>query len=108
YNTAIYGYTLISVGYGFMVAGALSPVSFLYKWKSGFTTLIATLSYGMYLSHKGIIHMTQVIFGDWGIDKNSSLMLLICVLLSIAGAWLQHLVVEQPFMKMRKQFVKRA
>ena len=108
YNTSIYGYTLISIGYGFIVAGALSPASFLYRWKSSFTTLIATLSYGIYLSHKGIIHMTQVVFADWGIDKNSSLMLLICVLLSIAGAWLLHLVVEQPFMKMRKRFVKGA
>jgi peptidoglycan/LPS O-acetylase OafA/YrhL len=101
YNTSIYGYTFISIGYGFMVAGALSPSSFLFRWKSNFTTLIATLSYGMYLSHKGIIHMTQVIFGDWGIDKNSSLMLLICVLLSIAAAWILHLVIEKPFMKWR-------
>ncbi len=107
YNTSIYGYTLISVGYGFMVAGALSPVSFLYKWKSGITTLIATLSYGMYLSHKGIIHMTQVIFGDWGIDKNSSLMFLICVLLSIAFAWLLHLIIEKPFMKWRDVVLKK-
>lgn len=108
YSTSIYGYTLISIGYGFVVAGALSPVSFLFRWKSGITTLIATLSYGMYLSHKGIIHMTQVVFADWGIEKNSSLMLLISVLLSIAGAWLLHLIIEQPFMKMRKRFVKGA
>lgn len=101
YNTSIYGYTIISIGYGFMVAGALSPSSFLFRWKSNITTLIATLSYGMYLSHKGIIHITQVIFGDWGIDKNSSLMLFISVVLSIAAAWLLHLAIEKPFMKWR-------
>lgn len=107
YNTSVYGFTFISIGYGFMVAGALSPVSFLYRWKSSITTLIATLSYGIYLSHKGIIHMTQVLFSDWGIDKNSSLMLLICVLLSIAGAWILHLIIEKPFMRWRDVLLKK-
>lgn len=107
YNTSVYGYTFISIGYGFIVAGALSPVSFLYKWKSSITTLIATLSYGMYLSHKGIIHMTQVIFGDLGIDTNSNLMLILCVVLSIVGAWLLHLVIEKPFMKWRDVVLKK-
>jgi peptidoglycan/LPS O-acetylase OafA/YrhL len=107
YNTSLYGYTLISIGYGFMVAGALSPVSFLYRWKSSITTFIATLSYGMYLSHKGIIHMTQVVFGDWGVEKSSIAMLLICVLLSIAGAWFLHLVIQKPFMKWRDVVLKK-
>lgn len=107
YKTSIYGFTLISIGYGFVVAGALSPESFLYRWKSAATTLIATLSYGIYLTHKGIIHMTQELFGNWGIERNSNLMMVICVALCIAGAWFLNMVIEKPFMKWRDIVLKK-
>jgi len=107
YSTSILGFPFISIGYGFLVSGAISPSSFLYKWKSPTTTLIATLSYGIYLSHKGVIHMVQQIFSKWGIDKNSNLMLFICIAVCIAVAWLLNLVIEKPFMKMRRKVIQR-
>jgi peptidoglycan/LPS O-acetylase OafA/YrhL len=89
-----------------MVAGALSPSCFLYKWKSNTTTLIATLSYGIYLTHKGIIHIVQEVFSKWGIEKDGSMMLVISLIFCVLVAWLLHLVIEKPFMKMRELFLK--
>lgn len=106
YSSSIFGFPFISLVFGFMVAGALSPSSFLYKWKSNATTLIATLSYGIYLTHKGIIHMVQEIFSKWGIEKDSSIMVVISLFFCVLVAWLLHLAVEKPFMKMREQFLK--
>ena len=106
YSSSIFGFPFISLVFGFMVAGALSPSSFLYKWKSNTTTLIATLSYGIYLTHKGIIHMVQEIFSKWGIEKDSSIMVVISLFFCVLVAWLLHLAVEKPFMKMREQFLK--
>jgi len=106
YSSSIFGFPFISLVFGFMVAGALSPSSFLYKWKSNTTTLIATLSYGIYLTHKGIIHMVQEIFSNWGIEKDSSIMVVISLFFCVLVAWLLHLAVEKPFMKMREQFLK--
>lgn len=107
YSTGIFGFPLVAVGYGFMVLGAISPASFLYKWNSKTTTLIATLSYAIYLTHKGIIHITQGIFTNACIDKNSNLMLLICTIFCITGALLLNLAIEKPFMKLRDKIVKR-
>ena len=107
YATSIVGFPFISIGYGFLVMGAVCPTSFLYKWNSTITTLIATLSYGMYLSHKGIIHMVQEIFSNWGIDKNGNLMFLICIVFCILIAWLLHLGIEKPFMKWRDVVLNR-
>ncbi len=101
YSASVFGFPLVALGYGFMVLGALSPTSFLYKWNSKITTFIATLSYSLYLSHKGIIHITQQIFARLSIDVNSTLMLLTCILACILAALILNLTIEKPFMKLR-------
>jgi peptidoglycan/LPS O-acetylase OafA/YrhL len=107
YSTSIVGFPFISIGYGFLVIGAISPTSFLYKWDSKITTFIATLSYGIYLSHKGVIHMVQEVFSDWGIDRNGNGMFLICIAFCVLVAWLLHLTIERPFMKWRDVVLKK-
>ena len=98
YSTSIWGFPLISIAYGFLVLGAISPSSFLYNWNSKITTLISTLSYAIYLSHKGIIHIVQELFAKLGIDKNSNLMFLVCIVVCIIIAWLLNLTIEKyPF-----------
>ena len=103
FNSSIFGFPLIAVGYGFMVVGAVSPSSFLYKWNSKVTTLIATLSYAMYLSHKGIINITHKLLSDFKIENN--LMLIICMVACISFAYLLHLIIEKPFMKLRNKII---
>jgi len=105
YYSSVWGFPLISIAYGLLVAGAISPSSFLYNWNSRITTLIATLSYAMYLFHKGIIHIVQGLFAKSGIDANSNLTLLICIALCIVVAWLLHISIEKPFMKMRDKII---
>ncbi|NBA88990.1 acyltransferase family protein [Emticicia sp. CRIBPO] len=105
-TTVIVGFTFVAIGYGILVAGSVSPSSFLFQWKSGITTFIATLSYAIYLTHKGIIHMTQVIFLDLGVEKTGNLMLLLCTVFCVLGAWILHLVVEKPFMRLRDRVLR--
>ena len=106
YSTSIWGFPLISIAYGFLVLGAISPSSFLYNWNSKITTLISTLSYAIYLSHKGIIHIVQELFAKLGVDKNSNLMFLVCIVVCIIVAWLLNLTIEKPFMKMRDKILR--
>jgi len=107
YSTSIWGFPLISIAYGFLVLGAISPSSFLYNWNSRITTLIAALSYAIYLSHKGIIHIVQELFTKLGIEKNSNLMFLVCIIVCVVVAWLLNLTIEKPFMKMRDRILRR-
>jgi peptidoglycan/LPS O-acetylase OafA/YrhL len=105
FNASIFGFPLIAIGYGFMVVGAVSPTSFLYKWNSKVTTLIATLSYATYLTHKGVIHMTHQLLAYFKIDNN--LMLLICIGTCICYAYLLHLTIEKPLMKLRNRIIDK-
>ncbi|WP_462245383.1 acyltransferase family protein [Ferruginibacter sp.] len=105
FNASVFGFPLLAIGYGFMVVGAISPSSFLYKWNSKVTTFIATLSYAIYLTHKGVIHMTHQLLAEFKIDNN--LMLLICMTTCISFACLLHFTIEEPFMKLRIRIVNK-
>ncbi|MGY0041148.1 acyltransferase family protein [Pedobacter sp. NJ-S-72] len=105
FAASIFGFPLIALGFGFMVLGAISPTSFLYKWNSKTTTFIAKLSFAIYLTHKGIIHLTPELLDKFKIDSN--LMLIICIITCIMGAYLLHLTIEKPFMKLRDKIIER-
>jgi len=103
-EATIFGFPLIAIGYGFMVIGAISETSVLYRWNSKTTKIIATLSYAIYLTHKGIIHITHQLLKDYKINEN--LMLLICMVTCVVFAVLLNLTMEKPFMKLRNRMVE--
>ncbi|MBC9909993.1 acyltransferase family protein [Chitinophaga varians] len=103
----VYGFPLVSAGYGLVVAAAVCPRCWLYRIKSRFTTLIATLSYAIYLSHKGVIHVTQDLVSSLGLAKDSGWMMLVCTITCILAAWLLRILVEKPALKMRDRVLAR-
>ncbi len=106
YEASVFGFPLIGIGYGLLVMGAISPGSFLFKWKSRSTTFLAGLSYALYLSHKGMIHVVQTLLAQT-IDPESNVMLFICIVSCICGALLLNLLIEKPFMKLRDKLLKK-
>jgi peptidoglycan/LPS O-acetylase OafA/YrhL len=105
YYSSVFGFPLIAIGYGFMVTGAICPSSFLFKWNSKVTTFIATLSYAIYLIHKGVIHMTHQLLADFKIESN--LLLIICIIACVSSAYLLNWSVEKPMMKLRNKIIKQ-
>src|ERR1700744_4339664 len=86
YGTAIWGFPLIAISYGLILASVVCPSNFVYRFKSFVTSWLATLSYAIYLSHKIVIHVTQNWFSSIGVDKNSNLMMLICMVAVVMAA----------------------
>jgi len=105
YTASIAGFPLVALGYGLLVTGSLSPVTFLYKKRSRITAFIAATSYAIYLTHKGFISITQKVLADVGLNDN--LVLLISIITSLAGAYLLYLLVEQPFMRWRRKLLSK-
>ncbi len=106
YSASVYGFPLVALGYGLLVIAAISPSCFLYKWNSKVTTFIAGISYAVYLSHKGIIFLTQNIVKEYGLDEDSHLMMLICIIACIIGAFLLRVLIEKPFLKLRNKIIQ--
>jgi peptidoglycan/LPS O-acetylase OafA/YrhL len=107
YRASTYGFTLISIAYGVILTAAISPASILYRFSSKITSFIAALSYAIYLSHKGIIHLAQPFFGKLGIEPDSSLMFLFCAISCLLGALLLRYTIEKPFLKLRDEILKK-
>jgi peptidoglycan/LPS O-acetylase OafA/YrhL len=110
----IFSFSLIALGFGFFVLSAILPDSFLFRFHSAFTKNLATLSYSLYLCHKGIIHLTQHFLSGNILAADSVWMLLICFLLCLLGAWIMRLLIEKPMLILRnrvlssKTFLKKA
>ncbi|RFS14996.1 acyltransferase [Emticicia sp. C21] len=107
FSASIFGFPIISLGYGLIVIAAISPKVFLYRIPSKITFHIASLSYALYLTHKIIIHVSQEELSKLGIAKESVLMFILCTLTSVLGAWLLNRAVEKPFLKLRNKVLKR-
>jgi peptidoglycan/LPS O-acetylase OafA/YrhL len=108
FAATVFGFPLVSIGYGVMVLGAVSPNSFLYKFKLNITAFIATLSYALYLMHKFIIHITHDQFEKLNIAKDSTLMFFICIATTILAALAMNKMVEKPFLKWRNKIFKNS
>jgi peptidoglycan/LPS O-acetylase OafA/YrhL len=107
YNTAIFGFPVISLGYGLVLAAFVSPSNVFFKLKSKVTALIATLSYSIYLSHKIIIHLLQNLLEKLGIDKNSVLTMVICAICVFTGALVMRYLIEKPALRMRDRILNK-
>jgi peptidoglycan/LPS O-acetylase OafA/YrhL len=102
-SASVLGYPIIALGYGCLVIAALSPCCFLYRWNSAFTAFIASISYSLYLIHKGVIHVTHICLAEYNFNSNS--MLLISILSCLIAALLLNRLIEKPFMRWRTIFV---
>jgi peptidoglycan/LPS O-acetylase OafA/YrhL len=107
FYTCAFGFTLISLAYGTILAAVVCPSSIFYKLKSKITSEIATLSYSIYLVHKIMIHLTQGLLEKVGVDKNSNLTMLTCIIASFAGALLMRYAIEKPALRIRDKVLDR-
>jgi peptidoglycan/LPS O-acetylase OafA/YrhL len=104
--STIFSFSLIAIAFGFFVLSAVTPGSLLFRFNSFITKNLATLSYSLYLSHKGLIHITQGIIGS-RLEGNSNMMLILCVFVCILGALAMRVFIEKPALKMRNKILTR-
>lgn len=106
-TASVYGFPVVSIGYGFLVMGAVSPSSFLYRWQSRLMARIAALSYALYLVHKITIHVSQDLFSRAGLAADSNFMFLVCIFTTVAAAVIINFSIEQPFMRIRSRLLQK-
>ena len=107
YDTTLLGFPLIALSYGLILAAVVCPSNPVYRLKSFVTSQIATLSYAIYLSHKIVIHLTQNLLSYAGIDKNSNLMMLVCMITVVAAALIMRYAIEKPALFVRNIVLSR-
>jgi peptidoglycan/LPS O-acetylase OafA/YrhL len=99
FGTAI-GFPVLSLGLGLLVASALSSNGLLSRWKVPGAKLIATLAYGLYLTHKELIHLVDSCFPAL-FKAGGSLWLGVYAAVCVLVAGVLYLCVERPFLALR-------
>lgn len=108
YKAMIYGLPLISLAYGIIVIAAISPTCFLYKLKTKFTFIVATLSYAIYLTHKQLYHLVKLWIDRLGNESIQQWTFWICIIIAILGGLILHLAIEKPFLRLRNKILIKA
>lgn len=105
FNATVFGFMLLGLAYGCLVASGASAGSVLNKFPSRITSAIATLSYGMYLSHKMVVNVVQQQLPHYNIETDSNISFFICTVASILAATVLYFVIEKPFMMWKDRIV---
>ena len=114
------GFPLMSLGLGFLVASSISPqvVGWLQRVLPGSWggkirslsahsfSLMATLAYSLYLTHKEISHLCRVHLSGY-MQIGGWLALVITFLASLITACLLYLAIERPFLRLRERLSAR-
>lgn len=101
--TTLFGFPLISIGYGLLVVSAISPSSILYRFRLRATASLATLSYATYLVHKMTNHWINTRSAHY-FGWSEAETFFICLAAAILGGMLLHLTIEKPFLRLRNRF----
>lgn len=104
-GASVYGFTGVAVSYGIILMSAISRSSYVFRTQSSVTTQLAGLSYAIYLSHKGIIHMIQYVLEKLGIETSDNISLLIGLAGCIAGGLVYRLMIENPSSKLKNKIL---
>lgn len=107
FTASVFAFPMVDLGFGCIVAAAVLPSHFLYRYPSRITTQVATLSYGIYLVHKMTTHLVQRGADALGWDAAGIPVLLLSILGAWLAAWLLRGAVEKPFLRLRDRVLKK-
>ena len=94
-------FPLIAFGCGGLLLSSLSPSFWLSKARIPGVPMIATLSYGIYLTHKQVAHLMMRVLGDKGLNLNPGIILVLDLIAIFLVGNILYYVVEKPFLNLR-------
>jgi peptidoglycan/LPS O-acetylase OafA/YrhL len=98
-----FGYTLLALSFGLLVAAALSPRTALHRWRIPGAAPLALWSYSIYLSHKPLAYVLQQALKPH--ELPDAALAAIVAAASVALGALLYRTVEAPFMAWRDRRV---
>jgi peptidoglycan/LPS O-acetylase OafA/YrhL len=99
----VVGFPVFAAGVALILGGLVDIESRLSRWPLQGAALVATLSYSLYLTHKSVFHIDQLLFGAENLQGVSGFVIYAATCLVVAAAlWF---FVERLFLKIRDRFV---
>lgn len=105
YLSAVIGFPLLSISLAAIVLAAISPRTWLGRWRVPGVAPIAAMAFSLYLTHKAVYHLTQTYLDAYLPDSNL-LELGVYIGAAFAVGAVLYLTVERPGMRLRELFMK--
>lgn len=103
---AVVGFPLFSAGVALILGAMLDLQPKIGRWHLPAITGIATLSYSLYLTHKGVYQLDRMVFGRENLQGLSGFVIYVATCFIVAAAlWF---VVERSFLHLRDHLVPRS
>jgi peptidoglycan/LPS O-acetylase OafA/YrhL len=97
---SIIGYPLLSLALMMVVAAASGGTSWLARFRVPGAGWLAAISYSLYLSHKGVMHLTQHVWGE-RLQQHGLVLFGVYAVAILAGGAALHYLVERPCLRWR-------
>jgi peptidoglycan/LPS O-acetylase OafA/YrhL len=101
----VLSFSLVSTGFGAIVAAALAPRFWLARTHIPGAATLAALAFTLYLTHKQMIHLAAQVVGEY--RERPLITIALSVLFIVAAASSIHFTVERPFLKLRDRLLKQ-
>lgn len=95
-QASLFGFTMIAISYGILVTGTVSDTSFLSRKPNIITTHLAVLSYSVYLSHKGVIHLVQMLAEKTELPVSGTSGIITCFIFCVLAGLFYRYCIEKP------------
>lgn len=102
----IVGFPLLSVGLGLITASSVSKNGLLARYKVPGAQTLATLAFALYLTHKAVAHLVMVRLPQFTTAQGPASWLLYAAA-CLSAAFLLHVTVERPFLRLRDRKKQR-
>jgi len=103
----VFEFPLIALGFGLLTASSVSDNGLLSRVKVPGTELLATLAFTLYLTHKAVAKIVMRTFPAITSPQGPASWLLYAFT-CMAAAWLLHVSVELPFLRLRDRPARRS
>jgi peptidoglycan/LPS O-acetylase OafA/YrhL len=102
----ILGFPLLALGLGLITASSVSTNGVLSHVKVPGAETIATLAFSLYLVHKAVGHIVMQRFPQITLQQGPASWLLYAIT-CFSAAWLLHVAVERPFLRLRDRATRK-
>jgi peptidoglycan/LPS O-acetylase OafA/YrhL len=102
----IVGFPLLALGLGLITASSVSANGLLARVRIPGAETIATLAFSLYLTHKAVGHLIMQHF-PWITSPQGPASWLLYGVTCFSAAWLLHVAVERPFLRLRDRAAQK-
>jgi peptidoglycan/LPS O-acetylase OafA/YrhL len=106
FMATVVGFPLLSFSLAFIVAAAASKNSIIGRFEMPGASIIATLAYSLYLTHKSVFHLIKINFPSLlEIGANGYIAFFVYAVAVFSVAVALYAIVERPFLKLRSKLL---